>query len=152
MRISGKSIRSRNPYPLIVHLININAVFLGGWLFPFCGTSALVAIAVFLVVVNSSVFLGLRSFFERASMSVFKVPLAKEVALSISAIIVFFGATEYLARLATNCGLIGYHSPVKTMLAKGIANEEWRLVHITADAYRETDPLLFWRPIKAPPL
>ncbi len=57
--------------------------------------------------------------------------------------VVPFGNLEWLALLATNKGLVEYHTPMTTRSMSGV--EDWRDYHVVSDTKREQDPVLFWR-------
>jgi lysophospholipase L1-like esterase len=56
---------------------------------------------------------------------------------------------ELATRAAIGLHLVQYDPPMLTMLPRGTA--DWRDAHVTADDLREPDPVLWWRPKKAPP-
>lgn len=69
--------------------------------------------------------------------------------LALCAVIVTLGTVEYGARIAVSLGLVESYRPMRTLVPAG--TEDWRRAHITADRYREADPLLLWRPVAGGP-
>jgi len=63
--------------------------------------------------------------------------------------VIVLGSLEVLAQVATRNDWVSYRVPMVTMLPGGL--EDFRLAHLTADEFREPDPVLLWRPIAAPP-
>jgi lysophospholipase L1-like esterase len=72
-----------------------------------------------------------------------KNPVMNGLIIVLLSTVIPFGNLEWLARFTTNLGFIEYHTPMKTQEMSGIA--DWREHHITSDATREQDPVLFWR-------
>ena len=70
---------------------------------------------------------------------------AQRVALVALAVLLPLGMAEAIAQLATRFGLVPYFVPVETRIAG--QTEDWRIVHMIDDNFREPDPLLLWRPI-----
>ncbi len=58
-------------------------------------------------------------------------------------------ALEASARVGLSLHLLADDPPMVTVLPPG--TDDWRLAHITADRHRRPDPLLWWRPVAAPP-
>jgi lysophospholipase L1-like esterase len=56
---------------------------------------------------------------------------------------------ELFAQAVTRLGWIELPRPMTTLVPQG--TEDWRLAHITADRYREADPVLLWRPVARAP-
>jgi lysophospholipase L1-like esterase len=56
---------------------------------------------------------------------------------------------EGAARILVRLGFVDYWRPMKTVWIQG--TDDWRLNHITADALREPDPELFWKPVALAP-
>jgi lysophospholipase L1-like esterase len=56
---------------------------------------------------------------------------------------------EAVARVGLSLHLLAYDPPMETVRPPG--TDDWRLAHITADRYRQPDPLLWWRPVAEPP-
>ncbi len=65
--------------------------------------------------------------------------------LTLSTLVIALGGLEVAAQGARALGWVEIHQPMRTLVPAG--SEDWRLAHITADHYREADPLLFWRPV-----
>ena len=76
-------------------------------------------------------------------------PSAMRTLLCLCALVFVVGASELAAQAFTRFTRIEPPSPMKTLVPKG--TEDWRLAHITADAYREPDPALLWRPTRGGP-
>lgn len=136
-------------YPLFVQILTINGIFLCGLLYPVYRMTGVMYLVIFLVAVNIASFLGLRWWFVSIGNAIFRSSTGKNIVLTVSSIIIFIGGVEYLARGLTELDILDYSSGMKTMLPEG--TEDWRLAHITADRYREPDPVLFWRPINRRP-
>jgi lysophospholipase L1-like esterase len=58
-------------------------------------------------------------------------------------------ALEALATAAVMLGLAEPYVPTETRVAN--QTEDWRLVHVMSDDYREPDPVLLWRPVPRSP-
>lgn len=69
--------------------------------------------------------------------------------LALTAVAVMVGAIESLARALTGLGVLHVYTAMETMLPAG--SEDWRMAHITADKFREPDPVLLWRPVARAP-
>src|SRR5881397_3482866 len=76
-------------------------------------------------------------------------PLAQNGLLALTALVASIGATEGLARALAGMGVIHAYAAMQTMLPPG--TEDWRMAHITADKFREPDPVLLWRPVAHEP-
>ncbi len=139
----------RRHFPLIGHVLNVNLLFLGGWLYPLFRDLAVAGLLLVFLGLNGAVLLGRRRRLDALDGAVRNSRRTQNVLLLVSSAVVTFGAVEYLARLATDVGLLEYDSGIKTMLPPG--TEDWRLAHITADKYREPDPVLLWRPLDRRP-
>jgi len=73
----------------------------------------------------------------------------QNILLGAGAVTLFFFSLEFALRPLTAHGIVKSYSPMMTQLERG--TEDWRLAHITADEFREPDPILFWRPIASSP-
>lgn len=69
--------------------------------------------------------------------------------LALSSVLFVAGGIELGAQILTRLDVLETDSPMITMLPEG--SHDWRLAHITADRYREPDPVLFWRPVDRKP-
>lgn len=69
--------------------------------------------------------------------------------LMVSSLLLVAGGLELTAQILTRLDVLETDSPMITMLPEG--SHDWRLAHITADRYREPDPILFWRPVDHKP-
>ena len=67
----------------------------------------------------------------------------------LTTIFLLLGSLEGCAQVSTRLGVAEFDTPMRTMLPEGA--HDWRLAHITADRYREPDPVLFWRPVAGKP-
>jgi lysophospholipase L1-like esterase len=76
-------------------------------------------------------------------------PALASMLLSVTSIVALAGGLEICAQIATRAGWVRTWEPMRTLLPAGV--EDWRLAHITADSYREPDPLLLWRSRPVPP-
>jgi lysophospholipase L1-like esterase len=70
-------------------------------------------------------------------------------ALAGLAALATLAALEALATAAVMIGVAEPYVPTETRLAGG--TEDWRLVHVMSDDYREPDPVLLWRPVPRSP-
>jgi lysophospholipase L1-like esterase len=76
-------------------------------------------------------------------------PLAVNLLLASTTVVVVVSAIEALARALTGLGVLHAYNAMQTMLPAG--SEDWRMAHITADKFREPDPVLLWRPVARSP-
>lgn len=74
---------------------------------------------------------------------------AQKALLVVGSVLITVGGVELAGRLLATAGLVEVFSPMVTQLPAG--TEDWRLAHITADRYREPDPVLWWRPVAGGP-
>ncbi len=132
-------------YPLVLSIININVLFLCAGIAPVWGKIVWIAGIGLLVGINGLSLLAARHKLRRLNDAVLRRAAVKNGILALSSIIVAFGAIELLAQALTSVGLVESYSAMRTVLPEGV--EDWRMAHITADRYREPDPVLFWRPI-----
>lgn len=65
--------------------------------------------------------------------------------LVILSIVVFLMIIEVTACCLLRFRVVKKHTAMETQLIAG--TEDWRKAHMTADSYREPDPVLFWRPV-----
>ncbi len=140
---------SSRPYPMILHFLNINAIFVGGILLPFYGNSIVLKIGGVLLTIHFLFIIVFKNILVKVSDILFKTSFAKEISLAMTVVIISIGGSEYFALVATKYQILSYSVPMTTMLPQG--TEDWRLAHITADAYREADPVFWWRPINRYP-
>jgi len=139
--------RSRSILAIQVAL-NLNLIFLWPLVNPFLGiTARLGAVAVF-VLTNIVLIAGGEKMAGRAVWFV-RSPARVRGLLLLTSVVLTLGGVEYLAKGLTKIGVLTFDQPMRTMVPEG--TEDWRLAHITADRFREADPVLFWRPIAAPP-
>ncbi len=139
----------RSRFPLIVHVLSVDLALLGGWLYPLFRDAAVAVLSAAIVALYASVLSGRRRTLDAWDARIRRSDRAQNLLLLASSILFVFGATEYLARFATDLGLLQYDAGIKTMLLPGTS--DWRMAHITADRYREPDPILLWRPIDREP-
>ncbi len=78
-----------------------------------------------------------------------RYPALGKAGLVLLAMLLPIGAIELGALTAVKLGLVDRYVPMETRRA--LQTEDWRLVHIMSDEYREPDPLLLWRPIPRAP-
>ncbi len=76
-------------------------------------------------------------------------PLAQNLLLALAALVATVGAIEGGARVLAKLDVVHAYAAMQTMVPAG--TEDWRMAHITADKYREPDPVLFWRPVARAP-
>ncbi|MCP4656240.1 MAG: hypothetical protein GY856_12580 [bacterium] len=135
--------------PLVLHIFNINVLFLCAGIAPVWGKTAWIAGILLLVSINGVSLLAARRRLQRLNDAVLRRAAVKNWILALTSIIVTFGALELMAHALTTVGLVQSYSAMRTVLPAGV--EDWRMAHITADRYREPDPVLFWRPIDRRP-
>lgn len=131
--------------PLLLYVFHINLLFLGVGLEPVFGKTAWIAVILLLVGVNGVALVAGRQQLRRLNDALCRRAAVKNAILALSSIIVTLGAIELLAQALTHIGLVQSYCAMRTVLPAGV--EDWRMAHITADRYREPDPVLFWRPI-----
>lgn len=76
-------------------------------------------------------------------------PAFGRAGLVMLATLVPLGTIELGALTAVTLGVIERYVPMETRMA--LQTEDWRLVHIMSDEFREPDPLLLWRPVPRAP-
>lgn len=130
--------------PIVVHVLTVNALFLGGVLYPLFGYAAWGVLLAAVAGVHGAWALGRRRAITAADAALRRSEAAKRAVLLLSSLVVGWGGLELLARGLNAVGVVESYSAMRTVLGQG---EDWRLVHITADVYREPDPELWWRPI-----
>src|SRR5262249_44646243 len=77
---------------------------------------------------------------ERKLVNILRWPRAKVVLTVATAVLVPLGAAEQACRLLTDLDVLSYHRPILTVWRSG--HDDWRMATITADEYREPDPVL----------
>lgn len=131
--------------PLVLSLFNINVLFLCAGIAPVWGNTVWIAGILLLVGISSVSILAARHRVRRLNDAILRRAAVKNGILALSSLIITFGAIELMAQALTSVGLAQSYSAMRTVLPDGV--EDWRMVHITADRYREPDPVLLWRPI-----
>ena len=129
--------------------VNLTAIALAGALFPCYGRAGVAALGGVLVIANAV--LVLRPGARRRLCRMFDEsrPFVRNALVVMMSIIVAFGGMELITVGLLKIGAITCDLPMRTVLKKG--TDDWRLAHITADEYREPDPVLLWRPINRDP-
>lgn len=125
-------------------LVTLSVVGLGGLLYPVAAPPAVAGLVGLLVLLNVLV--------RRRPAAVARLaaaPWTRSLLLATLPAIILFGWIEALAQVLTRNDLLPYRVPMRTMLPGGM--EDWRLAHITADRFREPDPVLLWRPAPRAP-
>jgi lysophospholipase L1-like esterase len=67
----------------------------------------------------------------------------------VSSLLLPIACVEWTATSLVKMGAVTPFVPVETRLAE--QTEDWRLVHVMSDDYREPDPVLLWRPVARAP-
>ena len=123
--------------------------FLGGITYPLFNSAAVVVLLAILAAIYGSVLVGRANWLTRFDRTVRRSPGAQKALLVAGAVVVTCGGIEYFAQFLVRTDLVEIYSPMMTQLPAG--TEDWRGAHITADDYREPDPVLWWRPIAGHP-
>ena len=76
-------------------------------------------------------------------------PAVANGALAMATTVLVLAGLEVTAASLTRLGLARRYTPTETRLAE--QTEDWRMSHITSDAFREPDPVLLWRPVPRSP-
>jgi len=82
-----------------------------------------------------------------------RIAIGKRLAptfLTVGMVIVLLACGEVVARVAVKLRLVDLDTATRTVFLTDGA-DDWRALHLTADAQREFDPLLLWRPVAAYP-
>ena len=139
---------SARRFTALSHGLAIVLFFLGGIVYPLWKGSAVGLLVAGLLLIYGSIGLGktrwlgsLASFLQRS--------WAQKAALFLATVIVMLGGVEYIAQFLVRTHLVETYSPMLTQLPPG--TEDWRVAHITADEFREPDPVLWWKPKAGPP-
>lgn len=135
---------SRRRFPLLVLAVDLDVLFLFPACHPVLGIRAWAVLMAALAAVNLALLFGLRLGLERLDRAFRSSALATNLTLALSSLVVATGAAELLAWGLVGAGIVEAYSPMRTVAGGG---EDWRLAHITADKYREADPVLLWRPV-----
>lgn len=135
---------SRGRIPLLVQVLNVDVLFLFGACHPVLGVRVWVALLAAVAALDLALLRGLRLGLDRLDGAFRSSETAKNLALALSSLIVTLGAAETVAGALVWTGDVEAYSPMRTMIVGG---EDWRLAHITADKYRESDPVLLWQPV-----
>ena len=129
-------------------LITLTVIGLGGLVYPVAGPVSSGVLVGLLVVLN-----GLVAWYPRRSQGIAarisSTPWMTTLLMMTLPVVILFGWIEAVAQVTTRNDLLPYHSAMQTMLPDG--QEDWRLAHITADEFREPDPVLLWRPVPSAP-
>lgn len=70
-------------------------------------------------------------------------PLLSGIITMVFSVVFFLGMLEWSALGLTQAGVLNQYSAMRTLLPPG--TDDFRNAHVTADWYREPDPVLFWR-------
>jgi lysophospholipase L1-like esterase len=92
---------------------------------------------------------GDRSAPRRASRATGLRRLGLNAALAVASIVASVGVLALVGAALVRLGIMEVEPPMRTLMRAG--SEDWRWAHITADDYREPDPVLLWRPIASRP-
>ena len=135
--------------PPTAHGLALIVFFLGGITYPLFKSGAAVVLLAILAGIYGSVLVGRANWLARLDRGIRRSLGAQRVLLVVGAVVVTCGGIEYLAQFLIRTDLVEIYSPMMTQLPAG--TEDWRSAHITADEYREPDPVLWWRPVAARP-
>ena len=125
-------------------LVTLSVVGIGGLLYPVAPPPVTAGLVGLLVLLNV---LAWRR--PEAVVRCAAGPRTRSLLLATLPVVILFGWIEALAQVMTRNDLLPYRVPMRTMLPGGM--EDWRLAHITADEFREPDPVLLWRPAPRAP-
>lgn len=139
---------SRSPPHWIVLLLGLLVGGLSGVLLPLSKTAAAGALTV-LAALALSVLGGRSAWTYALAARLLRHQVLAPTLLCVTSFVVLTGGIEICAQIATRAGWARTWEPMRTMLPAGV--EDWRLAHITADIYREPDPVLLWRSRAEPP-
>lgn len=129
----------------MLHVLStLSVVGLGGLLYPVVAPPVIAGLLVLLVLLNVLVWRR-----PEAAVRFAAGPRTRNLLLATLPAVILFGWIEALAQVMTRNDLLPYRVPMRTMLPGGM--EDWRLAHITADRFREPDPVLLWRPAPRTP-
>ncbi len=131
------------------HGLAILLFFLGGVTYPLYRNTAVVVLLLFLAVVYGSLWHARARWLDALEAQLHRRRAVRKYFLALGSIVILWGGAEYVARFLVQTGLVEIYSPMETQLPEGA--EDWRLAHITADAFREPDPVLWWRPVDRAP-
>jgi len=134
--------------PLLLWVGNLNILFFGIAVNPLCDKSW-IGLAVLLIFVNASYLLGARGWVSRAEQALARKEAMKNWLLAFSSLVIFAGGIEGVAWVVSKAGFVQCYSAMKTM--QPTIDQDHRLAHITADTFREPDPVLLWRPVARSP-
>lgn len=130
--------------PIAVHLLTLNALCLGGVLYPVFGNAAWAVLLAAVAGAHGAWALGRRRGIAAADAALRRSEAAQKTVLVLTSLVVCWGGLELLARALNAVGAVESYSAMRTVRGEG---EDFRPVHITADEYHEPDPELLWRPI-----
>lgn len=125
-------------------LVTLSVVGLGGLLYPVAAPPVTAGLVGLLVLLNVLVWRRPEAVVRFAAG-----PRTRSLLATTLPAVILFGWIEALAQVMTRNDLLPYRVPMQTMLPGGM--EDWRLAHITADRFREPDPVLLWRPAPRAP-
>lgn len=125
-------------------LVTLSVVGLGGLLYPVAPPPVTAGLVGLLVLLNLLVWRRPEAVVRCAAG-----PRTRSLLLATLPAVILFGWIEALAQVMTRNDLLPYRVPMRTMLPGGM--EDWRLAHITADEFREPDPVLLWQPAPRAP-
>ena len=136
-------------HALLHILITLTLVGFGGLAYPFVGPTRSLILAGLIVGLNVWIWRSPAGWPFRLAHALAAPPPLRKVLLATLPVVILFGWLEAFCQTATKNDWIPYSVPMITMLPPG--QEDFRLAHITADEYREPDPVLLWRPMPVPP-
>ena len=70
-------------------------------------------------------------------------------AFNVAVLVIAVGFAELTAAALIDQRILSPYAPMTTVLPAG--TDDWRDAHITADEFREPDPILWWRPVRRRP-
>ena len=76
-------------------------------------------------------------------------PAVAKGSMALASIVLVLAGLEVTAASLIRAGLVRRYTPTETRQAE--QTEDWRMVHIMSDEYREPDPVLLWRPVPRAP-
>lgn len=139
------------PHPAgarFLRIILIGAIVAaGGVLSPFLRNASIIAILLPLLVTVIVLFRVAGGRLTRVVLT--RAPAAGVILVSAAALVFTVGSLEYLARLLADWHIVGSYHAMETQLPPG--TEDWRMAHLTADLFRQPDPVLWWRPVSHAP-
>ena len=108
-----------------------------------------VAVGGVLLIVNVLAAIGPSARASRVVDGLRRRPALLKAALLASSVLLPIAGVEWAATTLVKMGAVKPFVPVETRVAE--QTEDWRLVHVMSDDYREPDPVLLWRPVARSP-